>query len=102
FEARKSAAQVRRRARAPQDDGGACSAYVKTPLPPKAAMTVPATFSFDAPGDAARAAELRRVKALATLVLAGTLALFVTAKLLLPVHPVFGFIAALAGSDTLR
>ena len=47
-------------------------------------MTVPATFSFDAPGDAARAAELRRVKALATLVLAGTLALFVTAKALLP------------------
>ena len=38
-------------------------------------MTVPATFSFDAPGDAARAAELRRVKALATLVLAGTLLL---------------------------
>ena len=48
-------------------------------------MTVPATFSFDAPGDAARAAELRRVKALATLVLAGTLLLFVTAKVLLPV-----------------
>ena len=33
-------------------------------------MTTPGTFSFDAPGDAARAAELRRVKALATLVLA--------------------------------
>ena len=46
-------------------------------------MPVPGTFSFDAPGDAARAAELRRVKALATLVLAGTLALFVTAKALL-------------------
>ena len=45
--------------------------------PAKAAMTLPATFSFDSPGDAARAAELRRVKALATLVLAGTLALFV-------------------------
>ncbi|MDP1883160.1 MAG: DUF445 family protein, partial [Bradyrhizobium sp.] len=39
-------------------------------------MSVPATFSFDTPGDAARAAELRRVKAMATLVLAGTLALF--------------------------
>ena len=64
-------------------------------------MTVPATFSFDAPGDAARAAELRRVKALATLVLAGTLALFVTAKLLLPVHPVFGFIAAFAEAATI-
>ncbi|MFZ2158032.1 MAG: hypothetical protein WAV72_18175, partial [Bradyrhizobium sp.] len=42
----------------------------------RAIMIVPGTFSFDAPGDAARAAELRRVKALATLVLAATLALF--------------------------
>jgi hypothetical protein len=41
-------------------------------------MSASGTFS-QAPGDAARAAELRRVKALATLVLAGTLALFVTA-----------------------
>jgi uncharacterized membrane-anchored protein YjiN (DUF445 family) len=63
-------------------------------------MTLPATFSFDAPGDAARAGELRRVKALATLVLAATLALFVTAKLLLPVHPIFGFIAAFAEAAT--
>src|SRR5258707_2326234 len=68
---------------------------------PKAAMDVPATFSFDAPGDAARAAELRRVKALATLVLAGTLALFVTAKLLLPLHPIFGFVAAFAEAATI-
>src|SRR5664279_2392187 len=67
----------------------------------KAAMTVPATFSFDAPGDAARAAELRRVKALATLVLAGTLALFVTAKSLLHVHPAFGFVAAFAEAATI-
>src|SRR5712672_1175154 len=59
------------------------------------------TFSLDAPGDAARAAELRRVKALATLVLAGTLALFVTAKALLPVHPVFGFVAAFAEAATI-
>lgn len=59
------------------------------------------TFSFDAPGDAARAAELRRVKALATLVLAGTLALFVTAKALLHVHPVFGFVAAFAEAATI-
>src|SRR5712671_3551275 len=65
------------------------------------AMTVPATFSFDAPGDAARAAELRRVKALATLVLAGTLALFITAKTLLHVHPVFGFVAAFAEAATI-
>jgi uncharacterized membrane-anchored protein YjiN (DUF445 family) len=61
-------------------------------------MTVPSTFSA---GDAARAAELRRVKALATLVLAGTLLLFVTAKLLLPVHPVFGFVAAFAEAATI-
>src|ERR1700686_1111443 len=67
---------------------------------PKAAMTVPATFSFS-PGDAARAAELRRVKALATLVLAGTLALFVTAKALLPMHPIFGFVAAFAEAATI-
>ena len=64
-------------------------------------MPSPATFSFDAPGDAARAAELRRVKALATLVLAGTLALFVTAKILLPLHPAFGFIAAFAEAATI-
>ena len=70
-------------------------------------MTVPATISFDTPGDAtragdaARAAELRRVKALATLVLAGTLALFVTAKALLHVHPAFGFVAAFAEAATI-
>src|SRR6201747_2360652 len=67
----------------------------------KAAMTASGTFSFDSPGDAARAAELRRVKALATLVLAGTLALFVVAKLLLNVHPVFGFVAAFAEAATI-
>jgi len=64
-------------------------------------MEAPAKFSFDAPADAARAAELRRVKALATLVLAGTLTLFVTAKLLLPLHPVFGFVAAFAEAATI-
>jgi uncharacterized membrane-anchored protein YjiN (DUF445 family) len=64
-------------------------------------MTVPATFVIDAPGDAARAAELRRVKALATLVLAATLLLFVVAKLLLPLHPVFGFVAAFAEAATI-
>ena len=62
----------------------------------KAAMTTSGTFSFDAPGDAARAAELRRVKLLATLVLAATFLLFVVAKLLLPLHPGFGFVAAFA------
>ena len=64
-------------------------------------MSIPGTFSFDAPGDAARAAELRRVKALATLVLAGTLALFVTAKAMLHVHPAFGFVAAFAEAATI-
>ncbi|MGY4435584.1 uncharacterized membrane-anchored protein YjiN (DUF445 family) [Bradyrhizobium sp. F1.13.1] len=64
-------------------------------------MTPPATFSFDSPGDAERAAELRRVKALATLVLGSTLVLFVVAKWLLPVHPVFGFIAAFAEAATI-
>lgn len=64
-------------------------------------MNAPATFSFDTPGDAERAAELRRVKALATLVLVSTLLLFIVAKWLLPVHPVFGFIAAFAEAATI-
>jgi uncharacterized membrane-anchored protein YjiN (DUF445 family) len=64
-------------------------------------MSVPATFVIDAPGEAARAAELRRVKWLATSVLAATLALFVAAKALLPVHPVFGFVAAFAEAATI-
>jgi len=63
-------------------------------------MTLSGTFS-SSPGDAARAAELRRVKALATLVLCTTLALFVLAKWLLPVHPVFGFVAAFAEAATI-
>jgi uncharacterized membrane-anchored protein YjiN (DUF445 family) len=64
-------------------------------------MNMPAKFLFDVPADAARAAELRRVKAVATLVLAGTLALFVIAKLLLPLHPAFGFVAAFAEAATI-
>jgi uncharacterized membrane-anchored protein YjiN (DUF445 family) len=63
-------------------------------------MTLPSTFP-STPGDAARAAELRRVKALATLVLAATLLLFVVAKWLLPVHPLFGFVAAFAEAATI-
>src|SRR6201987_2831035 len=59
------------------------------------------TVPFDLPGDAARAADLKRVKALATLVLASTLALFVVAKLLLHMHPLFGFIAAFAEAATI-
>src|ERR1700741_330869 len=64
-------------------------------------MTTTSTFSFDIPGDAARAADLKRVKALATLVLASTLALFVVAKLLLNTHPLFGFVAAFAEAATI-
>src|SRR5471032_2574915 len=64
-------------------------------------MTLPATFSFTTPGDAQRAAELKRVKAQANLVLAGTLTLFVAAKLLLHVHPAFGFVAAFAEAATI-
>ncbi|MFL6840500.1 MAG: DUF445 domain-containing protein [Bradyrhizobium sp.] len=64
-------------------------------------MTPFGSFSFDSPGDAERAAELRHVKALATLVLASTLALFIVAKWLLPLHPAFGFIAAFAEAATI-
>ncbi|WP_315837896.1 DUF445 domain-containing protein [Bradyrhizobium prioriisuperbiae] len=51
--------------------------------------------------DALRAAELRRVKALATAVLAGCLGLLVVAKALGDRHPVFGFIAAFAEAATI-
>ena len=66
----------------------------------KRAMTSTGTLSL-VPADAARAAELRRVKLLATLVLAGTLALFVVARLLRDRHPVFGFVAAFAEAATI-
>src|SRR6195952_1776810 len=64
-------------------------------------MTAVATSSFASSADAARAVELRRVKALATLVLAGTLTLFIVAKSLLHVHPAFGFVAAFAEAATI-
>ena len=64
-------------------------------------MTLPATFMIDSPGDAARATELRRVKWLATGVLAATFALFLAARVLLHVHPIFGFIAAFAEAATI-
>src|SRR5437764_9282576 len=67
----------------------------------QAVMTLPSTFSFDASADATRAAELKRVKAQATLVLAGTLTLFVVAKLLLNTHPAFGFVAAFCEAATI-
>ena len=58
-------------------------------------------FSFDTPGDAARAAELRRVKTEATLVLVAALALFAISKALVGVHPAFGFVAAFAEAATI-
>src|SRR3979409_1479190 len=64
-------------------------------------MTAVATSSFASAGDAARAAELRRVKALATLVLAATFLIFIAAKALVPVHPAFGFVAAFAEAATI-
>ena len=64
-------------------------------------MTVPGTFVVDTPADAQRAAELRRVKLLATLVLVATFAIFITARVLLPLHPAFGFLAAFAEAATI-
>src|SRR4249920_2599395 len=64
-------------------------------------MTLPATFVIDTPGDAARAAELRRVKLLATSVLAATFVLFIATKSMVHVHPVFGFVAAFAEAATI-
>jgi uncharacterized membrane-anchored protein YjiN (DUF445 family) len=64
-------------------------------------LTLPSTFAIDSAGDAARAAELRRVKLIATLVLAATFAIFIGAKWMLPVHPAFGFIAAFAEAATI-
>ena len=49
---------------------------------------------IDAPGDAVRAAELRRIKWLATLLLATTFALFIVARAFVHVHPTLGFVAA--------
>jgi uncharacterized membrane-anchored protein YjiN (DUF445 family) len=64
-------------------------------------MTLPATFMIDGPGDAARAAELRRVKWLATLLLAATFALFIVARAFVHVHPALGFVAAFAEAATI-
>ncbi|MBN8973819.1 MAG: DUF445 family protein, partial [Rhizobiales bacterium] len=64
-------------------------------------MTHDAQFALTSTStDAARAAELKRIKFLATLVLVGCLAVFITAKLLLPYHPAFGFVAAFAEAAT--
>jgi uncharacterized membrane-anchored protein YjiN (DUF445 family) len=52
-------------------------------------------------GDIARAAELRRIKALATLVLAGCVVVLIVAKMMERVHPGFGFLAAFAEAATI-
>lgn len=52
-------------------------------------------------GDIARAAELRRVKMLATLVLVGCVVVLVVAKAMERVHPGFGFLAAFAEAATI-
>ena len=61
-------------------------------------MTLPTTFMIDAPD---RAAELRRIKWLATLLLATTFALFIVARAFVHVHPTLGFVAAFAEAATI-
>ncbi len=51
--------------------------------------------------DAERAAQLRRIKLLATALLAGCVAAFVVAKVLQHTHPAFGFVAAFAEAATI-
>src|SRR5947199_4198230 len=75
-------------------------AYTSSQIQSKVSMTARSRFTSFA-ADAARALELRRVKALAALVLAGTLTLFIAAKILLHVHPAFGFVAAFAEAATI-
>lgn len=52
-------------------------------------------------GDIARAAELRRIKALATLVLGACVGVLIVAKMMERVHPAFGFVAAFAEAATI-
>ena len=52
-------------------------------------------------GDIARAAELRRVKMLATLVLGGCVVVLIIAKVMERMHPAFGFVAAFAEAATI-
>src|SRR5262245_17576624 len=85
----------------PSRRGAGAAAEDKGLLSHESVMTLPATFTIATPADAVRAAELRRVKWLATGVLVATFALFLFAKALLPVHPVFGFIAAFAEAATI-
>ncbi|QUS41673.1 DUF445 family protein [Tardiphaga alba] len=64
-------------------------------------MSANSFSAFAGPGDAARAADLRRVKILAGLVLLFSFAVFIAARMLLPVHPAFGFVAAFAEAATI-
>jgi uncharacterized membrane-anchored protein YjiN (DUF445 family) len=48
-----------------------------------------------------RGAELRRIKWLATLLLATTFALFIVARAFVHVHPTLGFVAAFAEAATI-
>jgi uncharacterized membrane-anchored protein YjiN (DUF445 family) len=66
----------------------------------KDAMTLPAAFIATA-ADAERAAELRRVKWLATGVLMTTFVIFIASRAMLHVHPIFGFVAAFAEAATI-
>ncbi len=64
------------------------------PMPAASAFTPNAA-------DLTRAAELRRIKALATSVLVVTFAAFIAARWMLPVHPAFGYIAAFMEAATI-
>lgn len=64
-------------------------------------MTLPAAFVTDSPADLARAAELRRIKWLATSLLAVTFMIFLGARALSHVHPAFNFVAAFAEAATI-
>jgi uncharacterized membrane-anchored protein YjiN (DUF445 family) len=60
------------------------------------------TGSISVPAvDVQRAAELRRIKLLATLTLVVTFAVFIAARAMLPLHPAMGFIAAFAEAATI-
>lgn len=63
---------------------------------------MPSTSAFaPSPADAQRAAELRRVKLLATSVLALTFVLFIGARWMLPMHPAYGCVAAFMEAATI-
>ena len=63
-------------------------------------MSALLTFTHNA-ADIARAAELSRIKMLATSVLALTFVLFITARWMLPVHPAFGYVASFMEAATI-